>query len=288
MYRRSTREIFKNSKDIGSYLGVCFEITGHTELGKESIFFDTDIHYIDKGKGQPILFIHGIGQSLYTWRKSIDIFARNGYRVLAVDLAGFGYSGHPNIYYTPEEYALIIKAFLDTLGIDKVNIAAFSTGCLSAICLAAANPERIGKLIFVSPGAPNSEYLFTMRFLTTWLGYNLFRLHLTESSVRKILLEMYFDSTLVTDDVIDNYFRPFLNKDVRETLAMCMAHFDDAYPKSLLRGIKHDTLIFSGADDKIHNENMIIQYTRPMPNATHIRLRNCSHLLHEEKYAKFN
>lgn len=288
MKRRAAKERFKNNENMGSYANVFFEISHDTQLGPESIKFETEIHYIDKGEGENLLLVHGIGQSLYTWRKSIDYFAENGYRVIALDMAGFGYSEHPHIYYTVEENALIIKAFLDSLKIKEVNIAAFSTGCLSSICFAHSYPKRVLKMVLISPGGPNENYLFSLKFLTTRLGHALSRLTITESAVRNLLYELYFDATLITKDVIKEYFAPFHNKDVRETLAMYMLHFDDTYSLSLLKSLKHETLVFSGADDKMHNERVIKPYTKIITHVKHIRLRNCSHFVHEEKPIRFN
>ena len=72
-----------------------------------------------------------------------------------------------------------------------------------------------------------------------------------------MLHQLFFDTTLVTDDVVEGYYAPFENKEVRETLIMCMVHFDDTYPRSLLKGIRQKTLVFSGADDQIHTEDVV-------------------------------
>jgi pimeloyl-ACP methyl ester carboxylesterase len=288
MNRRSMLRRFRNGGDIGSYTGVSFEITGHTELGREKIFFETDIHYIDLGDGEPVLLVHGIGQSLYTWRRNLDAFVSEGYRVIALDLAGFGYSGHPNIYYTAEEYAIILKAFMDSLNLKKANIVAFSTGCASAVCFAAAYPKRVDKLVLISPGAPNPNYPFSMKLLSTWLGAAFFKLYFSESSLRNALQNAYFDTTMMTKDVVEGYYAPYRSRDVRETLISCMKHFDDEYALSLLKSIKSETLVFSGTEDRLHDLQEVRAYAAGIPDSKHIRIRNCGHLLHEEKYAKFN
>ena len=289
MSRRKVNDhTFQNNKRMGAYADIHFEITGDTALGKEGIQFDTKIHYFEKGKGEPLLLVHGIGQSLYTWRNNIDFFANNGFRVVAMDLAGFGYSRHPHIYYTVEEYALIIKAFLDAIKIKKAHIAAFSTSCLSAICFASANPARVGKMIFVSPGGPNEYYPFALKILTTWIGQTFFRFFANELSIYNILSRLFFDTTLITNDMLDEYFLPYRNQYVRDTLALCMTHFDDTYARSLLKSTRHQTIIFSGSDDRIHPENIIHTYSATIPGAKHIQFRNCGHFVHEEKAGRFN
>jgi pimeloyl-ACP methyl ester carboxylesterase len=234
-----------------------------------------------------LLLVHGIGQSLFTWRRNVDYFISEGYRVIALDLAGFGYSGHPNIYYTAEEYALIIKAFLDSLNIRKAHIIACSTGCAAAVCFAAAYPKRTGRLVLVSPGAPNPNYPLGMKLLSTALGGAAFKLYTSEASVRSVLQHAYFDATQMTKDVVEGYFAPLRSKEVRETLISCMKHFNDEYALSLLKSIKNETLIFSGTEDRLHDLSSARAYAG-IPGSKHIRIRNCGHLVHEEKHSKFN
>ena len=140
--RKIRRKInFINSKQMGSFVDVRFDIVGEHKHGKQSHTFEASIHYLDKGKGVPLVLVHGIGQSLYTWFKNIDYFVGKGYRVIALDLAGFGYSSHPNIYYTVEESVIILKVFLEKLNIEKAHFVGFSTGALSVVSLAHEHPQ---------------------------------------------------------------------------------------------------------------------------------------------------
>jgi pimeloyl-ACP methyl ester carboxylesterase len=161
-YRHKKGTLFENNEYIGAYANISFDIATETEMGPETLRFETKIHYYEKGEGEPLLLVHGMGQSLYTWRENIDFFAENGFRVIAPDMVGFGYSGHLNIYYTIEENALVIGAFLDVLGIKKTHIAGFSTGALSALQFAATNPKKVDRLVLVSPGGPNEHYPFIL------------------------------------------------------------------------------------------------------------------------------
>lgn len=286
--RRSLLRRFRNGKDVGSYTNIRFEIIGETEDGTEKIYFETDIHYVDIGEGEPVLLVHGLGQSLYTWRQNVDALVRGGYRVIAIDLAGFGYSGHPNIYYTAEEYAVTIRAFMDSINLKWAHIAAVSSGCMPAIIFAAANPGRAGKLILISPGAPNENYPFALKVLSTGAGSAVMKAAFRESTLRGILREMYFDATIITNEVMESYYEPYRNREVRETLSQCMKHLNDEHARAVLKDVRSETLIFSGTEDRMHDERMIRIYAGTIANAKHIRIRNCGQMVHEEKYHKFN
>ena len=111
---------------------------------------------------------------------------------------------------------------------------------------------------------------------------------ISESSVRRMLADLYFDTTQITSDVVDGYFSPLRSRDVREALVMTMMHFDDAYARSLLKGIRHKTLVLSGTEDRLHDEKTIHDYALSIPGAEHLRLRNCGHFVHEEKSERVN
>lgn len=287
-YRRKKPAFFENNEYTGAYARISFDIISETDLGKESLRFESKIHYYEKGEGEPLLLLHGIGQSLYTFRHNIDYFAARGYRVIAPDMIGFGYSGHANIFYTVEENALAVRAFMDALKIKKAHFVGVSTGAVCALCFAAAYPKRAGKLALVSPGGPSEHYPFKIRFLTSRIGEFCFKLFLSESTVGDVLQEFYFDATLLSDEVVGQYFEPYKNKEVRETLIRSVMHFDDSGARSYLKGLQNQVLVFSGTDDRLHPLSNIRAYAQNLRFARHVRLRNCAQNVHEEKPDRFN
>ena len=70
------------------------------------------VHYRDEGKGMPIVLIHGTSSSLHTWEDWTKILTQS-YRVISMDLPGFGLTG-PNAdhNYSIEYYADFIHKFL--------------------------------------------------------------------------------------------------------------------------------------------------------------------------------
>lgn len=287
-YRHRKEKLFENNEYMGAYTGITFDIVGENELGREALRFETKLHYYEKGEGTPLLLVHGMGQSLFTWRRNIDFFAAQGFRVIAPDMVGFGYSGRLNIYYTVEEYALVIGAFLDALGVKKTSVAGFSTGALAALDYTATHPKRVDRLVLVSPGGPNEHYPLALKLLTTRFGAFYFTHFFSEASAHRVLAAGYFDATQLSDDVAAGYCEPFGNKETRETLVRCMLHFDDAPVRARLKSIKKQILIFQGLDDRIHDDETIRAITTPLQYKRLVRLRNCAHFVHEEKADRFN
>jgi pimeloyl-ACP methyl ester carboxylesterase len=110
------------------------------------------IHYRDEGAGPPLVLLHGFGSSLYTWDGWVRQLAGTR-RLIRLDLPGFGLTGPaPDGDYTAERYVRVVAALLDSLGVERTDIAGNSMGGRTALMFALAHPERVRKLILVDAG----------------------------------------------------------------------------------------------------------------------------------------
>ena len=102
----------------------------------------------EEGAGEPLLLIHGLGMSSALWVHQIPELARH-FRVIAVDLRGFGESSKPDYpgAYTIETLADDIAAVIDELGIAGCHCLGTSMGGFVAQALALAHPARCGSLL---------------------------------------------------------------------------------------------------------------------------------------------
>lgn len=127
------------------------------------------IHYMESGKGEPLLLVHSAGQSLYTFRRLFYKLAMY-YRVIAVDLVGHGYSDRPDFFdYTIGDHAESLARFMDSMGIESAHILGFSFGAGYALELAHKHPERVGKIVAICPGGVTSEMPLTVRMMESGL-----------------------------------------------------------------------------------------------------------------------
>jgi haloalkane dehalogenase len=78
----------------------------------------SNMHYIDVGEGDPILFLHGNPTSSYLWRNIVPHLSGQG-RCIAVDLIGMGKSDHPDIAYSYDDQYRYLCGFIDALGIGS-------------------------------------------------------------------------------------------------------------------------------------------------------------------------
>jgi haloalkane dehalogenase len=85
------------------------------------------IHYVERGEGTPILFLHGNPTSSFLWRKVLPTAARHG-RAIAFDLLGHGLSEKPDIAYTFADHAAVLAAVADALAIDDAVLVLHDWG----------------------------------------------------------------------------------------------------------------------------------------------------------------
>ena len=120
-----------------------------------SRFVDVDgvrVHYQEAGdpKAPALVLIHGFASSTLVWSKVFLRLAEAGFRVIAVDMLGFGYSGKPrNGEYTIAGQASLLVGLLDRLQINRATLVGSSYGgAVSATC-ALDYPQRIDKLVLI-------------------------------------------------------------------------------------------------------------------------------------------
>lgn len=103
------------------------------------------------GKGVPIVILHGWGRSGLEWRGLGQRLSRvTGRPIFLLDLPGFGGSSLPKVK-TIEEYAGLVKGWLDYLDLKRVSLVGHSLGGRVGIVLASAYLQLVEKLVLVDP-----------------------------------------------------------------------------------------------------------------------------------------
>ncbi len=101
---------------------------------------------------QTLIFVHGLGSYLKFWRMQLDVFAAKGYRVLAVDLPGYGKSDKPATFpYTMEAMADAVREFASLVKAEKPIVVGHSMGGQTALSLAIRYPHDVSALVLTSP-----------------------------------------------------------------------------------------------------------------------------------------
>ncbi|WP_027051689.1 alpha/beta fold hydrolase [Mesorhizobium erdmanii] len=110
------------------------------------------IHYVDVGEGRPIVFLHGLGAQLHHFRHTLFGHFGPGYRLIALDRPGSGYSVRANgaTGRLPEQAALV-RRFIEKLGLERPLVVGHSLGGAITLTLAVDHPDAISGIALLAP-----------------------------------------------------------------------------------------------------------------------------------------
>ena len=110
------------------------------------------LHYMDRGRGEPVVLLHGNGSMAQDFDLSgvLDI-AAGRYRVIAFDRPGYGHSARPrDRLWTPDAQAKVLHEALVRLGVERPIVVGHSWGTLVALALSLRYPEDVKSLVLLS------------------------------------------------------------------------------------------------------------------------------------------
>ena len=108
----------------------------------------SQMHYIESGEGDPILFVHGNPTSSYLWRNVIPHVSPVG-RAVAVDLIGMGRSDKPDIDYRFFDHLEYLEALVDQLGLKNVTLVLHDWGGGLGTSYARRHPDNVRGIAFM-------------------------------------------------------------------------------------------------------------------------------------------
>jgi non-heme chloroperoxidase len=252
---------------------------------------DVEVYVEDVGQGKPIVFIHGWPVSHKMFEYQFTQLPQHGYRVVGVDLRGYGKSSKPWNRYSYDRFADDLRIVLDTLDLKDVTLAGFSMGGAIAIrYMARHEGQRVAKLALLGAAAP----IFTQR---PDYPYGL-----TTADVDGIIEGVYTDRPLQLDNFGKIFFHqensvspPFANW--FHSLGMEASAHATAKSAELLRDtdlrpdlatISVPTGIFHGVDDKICPYAFATVLKAGIANSQIIRFEQSGHGLFYDEREKFN
>lgn len=110
-----------------------------------------EIAYVDEGSGdETIVLVHGLGSYLRAWEKVVNGL-KNDYRVIAIDLPGYGKSSKQPHDGSMSHYATVIAGFMNALDLETITLGGHSMGGQISMVAALQYPQKINKLILASP-----------------------------------------------------------------------------------------------------------------------------------------
>ncbi len=108
-----------------------------------------EIHYTSLGKGSVVVLLHGFLESSTMWQEIAPVLAQK-HRVITIDLLGHGKTANLAYVHTMKMQAIMVRAVLAKLKINKYSLIGHSMGGYIALALAKLNPEVISQLVLMN------------------------------------------------------------------------------------------------------------------------------------------
>ncbi|HEX9918370.1 MAG TPA: alpha/beta hydrolase [Pyrinomonadaceae bacterium] len=253
------------------------------------------VHYQEAGErdAPAMLLIHGFCASNFVWKDALVPLAEAGFRVVAPDLVGFGFSGKPvGGEYTFEAQARIIVGLLDALGIGRATLVGSSYGGAVAAVCALDYAERVERLVLV--GAVSNDDIVRrplLRLAATPVMGELFAPVLLDARrfVKNHLRKTYAaeNGHMLDAARITAHQRPLRAAATHRAILRTLRRWRATRVESEAARITQPTLLVWGA----HDRDVPLRYGRRLHELiTHSRLfvfPDCGHLPQEERPLEF-
>ncbi len=211
-----------------------------------------DTHYHDQGSGHPVLLIHGSGPGVSAWanwRLVIPALSRQA-RVIAPDMAGFGFSERPVAYqYHMDNWVKQAIGLLDALQLSQADLVGNSFGGALAIALAIRHPHRVRRLVLM--GSVGVPFTLTPGLDAVW-GYTP-----SIDNMRNLLDIFAYDRALVTDELAKLRYEASIRPGFQESFAAMFPAPRQQWVDQMasaeadIRAIQHETLVIHGREDQV-------------------------------------
>ncbi len=245
----------------------------------------------ESGKGKPIVFIHGLGASSYTWHKIAPELAKTN-RVIAIDLKGFGQSDKPlDNRYSIFDQAKLVEDFLSRSGLRGVTLVGHSYGGGVALAVALnqmdAGNRQIEKLVLIDSVAYRQPLPFFFQVLRTpIIGELGMTLVPPEVQMTRALSIAYYKDEKVTKETVDHYASALHSEGGRHALFHTINSLDPEKAEEFsyrYRTLTTPALLLWCEHDKIVPLKFGKRLFSELPDARIEVIEDCGHIPHEEQ-----
>jgi len=260
------------------------DLAAATKPGQNVEVDGVDLHYVEAGSGPPLLLLHGLNGSTFSFRLLMPCLTPH-FRAIALDLMGFGYSDRPQHRdYSLGAQARLVAGFLDTLGIEKASVLGHSLGGAVAMHLALEFPERVDRLILASSAsdAETRRGLRSSRLVRPLLPVVAAFTVQNQRFRRMSLRSACYDPAFITPEVIEGYMGPTRVRGHLRALGSLMVDRRKDLPLDPST-ISQPVLIIWGAADRWLPASHAERLRALIPNSRLTVIENAGHLVLEEQ-----
>jgi haloalkane dehalogenase len=260
-----------------------------------SHYFTTNshqLHYIDEGKGETILFVHGTPSWSFDYRKVIQEL-KSDFRCIAIDHIGFGLSDKPQKFdYSTTNHSNTLEKFVLEKQLDNITLVVHDFGGPIGLNFAIQHPDKVKKLVILNSWLWSSkEDPDFIKFSTILKSPLLPFLYRYLNFSPKFILPSSFGDKKLSTHLKKQYTKPFANKNQRNG-ALAFARslledqdwFEELWHKRQVISNK-PTLFIWGMKDPIIKPKNLYKFESGFSNFTTLKVESSGHFPQEEEPA---
>lgn len=262
-----------------------------------SRFIEVDglrVHYQEAGKPDSpvVILIHGFASSNLVWSKVLLELAEEGFRVLAPDLLGYGYSDKPKqLDYTITRQSQMVVGFMRRLEIDSAVLVGSSYGGAVAATVALDHPELVDKLVLVGAVTNNrpTRYMLMRLFGSPIIGDILSPLLVGSRRLLRRRMKRVYDrhAWAMDEKRVDARHIPLRTRGAHRAIIRTVRRWDAERVSRDAHTMTRPTLILWGENDREVSIEDGRRINEQIPNSRLFVFRECGHLPHEEYPEEF-
>jgi pimeloyl-ACP methyl ester carboxylesterase len=262
--------------------------TWMTGAGVEPRFVSVEgsrLRYVRRGSGPPVVLLHGLASSIYTWKDVLPVLAV-AHDVIAIDMPGFGGSEVPASVDGPSMARSVLGA-LDALGVARASFVGNSLGGAFSVAIAASQPSRVDRLVLIDAAGYNfdpRDRPWVLRVAGGAPGRIADSLPL-RPMVRLSLRQVFHDDSMVTPDRVDEYVAPLLRPGARAPVRRVLAAGGGRGFPGIIRSVRAPTLVIWGRYDEWIPLRDASRFASDIPGAR-VVVVEAGHMPQEERPAE--
>ncbi len=236
------------------------------------------VRYRDEGPpdAPAIVMIHGFASSLETWL-AVTPALRERYRVLSLDLKGFGWTDRPEGDYSPEAQARLVLALMDARGIERAAVVAHSYGAGVAMQMAMLRPERVTRIALYDAWLYSSQLpVFFHVARADGVGEAMFAAWYGERTEDRLALAFY-DQNNVTMELVDDVERALRRPGTYAAALAAVRAMHYERVEGRYREVGAPVLLQWGREDRVTPISVGERLLRDLPDAELVVHPRCGH-----------
>lgn len=260
-----------------------------TGLGKTLVAADHRTNYLEAGQGKPLFLLHGSGPgvSAYTnWAAVMSPLAER-FRVIAPDIAGFGYTEFKaDSRYDIKLWVKHLTGIMDALGIERASFVGNSFGGALTIGLSLFDPGRVERMVLL--GTPAGEFEQTEGLRSAWTYEP------SLENMERLMRLFPHDQAIITPEMVRVRYEASARPGAQDALRKLIPKPNEdgptivkGFPEASLAKIGAPTLVLHGREDRVVPLACSHLLAKTIPGSDLYQFGGCGHWVQTERRVDF-